>query len=218
MEALPQVKIRGNRVELSEIEQTIRCIEYIDDVTVQTIKIGSNNELVAYVVVPDFEGDIVEYIKDYMGQCKPEYMVPSFVVPIDKIPLNVNGKVNKRLLPTINVDTLRNEYVAPRNKLEKDIVEAFEEVFNQEKIGIYDDFTELGGDSLTAVKLLAILEDYNLSAGDILSLNTPQAIADNINENNVEFDLDVYSIDSGCPLNESQLNFRHIWNFQMIMI
>ena len=201
-----QVKIRGNRVELSEIEQTIRCIEYIDDVTVQTIKIGSNNELVAYVVVPDFEGDIVEYIKDYMGQCKPEYMVPSFVVPIDKIPLNVNGKVNKRLLPTINVDTLRNEYVAPRNKLEKDIVEAFEEVFNQEKIGIYDDFTELGGDSLTAVKLLAILEDYNLSAGDILSLNTPQAIADNINENNVEFDLDVYSIDSGCPLNESQLN------------
>lgn len=199
-------KIRGNRVELSEIEQTIRRIDEIEDVTVQTVKNGPNNELVAYVVVPDFEGDVVEYIKDYMGQCKPEYMVPSFVVSIDNIPLNVNGKVNKRLLPAVNVDNLGSEYVAPRNKLEKDIVEAFEEVFNRERIGIYDDFTQLGGDSLTAIKLLAILGDYNLSAGDILSLNTPQAIADNINENNVEFDLDVYSIDSGCPLNESQLN------------
>ena len=64
-------------LELSEIEQTIRCIEYIDDVTVQTIKNGSNNELIAYVVAPDFEGDIIEYngvelnlpdlVKEYLG-------------------------------------------------------------------------------------------------------------------------------------------------------
>ena len=201
-----QVKIRGNRVELSEIEQTIRRIDEIDDVTVQTVKNGQNNELVAYVVAPNFKGNIIEYVKDYMKQCKPEYMVPSFVVSINEIPLNVNGKVDKHLLPEVDVDTLRSEYIAPRNKLEKDIINAFEEVFNCEEIGIYDDFIQLGGDSLTAIKLLAILGDYNLSAGDILSLRTPQAIADNINKNNVEFDLDVYSIDSGCPLNEAQLN------------
>ena len=201
-----QVKIRGNRVELSEIEQTIRRIDEIDDVTVQTVKNGQNNELVAYVVAPNFKGNIIEYVKDYMKQCKPEYMVPSFVVSINEIPLNVNGKVDKHLLPEVDVDTLRSEYIAPRNKLEKDITNAFEEVFNCEEIGIYDDFIQLGGDSLTAIKLLAILGDYNLSAGDILSLRTPQAIADNINKNNVEFDLDVYSIDSGCPLNEAQLN------------
>ena len=201
-----QVKIRGNRVELSEIEQTIRRIDEIDDVTVQTVKNGQNNELVAYVVAPNFKGNIIEYVKDYMKQCKPEYMVPSFVVSINEIPLNVNGKVDKHLLPEVDVDTLRSEYMAPRNKLEKDITNAFEEVFNCEEIGIYDDFIQLGGDSLTAIKLLAILGDYNLSAGDILSLRTPQAIADNINKNNVEFDLDVYSIDSGCPLNEAQLN------------
>ena len=201
-----QVKIRGNRVELSEIEQTIRRIDEIDDVTVKTVKNGQNNELVAYVVAPNFKGNIIEYVKDYMKQCKPEYMVPSFVVSINEIPLNVNGKVDKHLLPEVDVDTLRSEYIAPRNKLEKDITNAFEEVFNCEEIGIYDDFIQLGGDSLTAIKLLAILGDYNLSAGDILSLRTPQAIADNINKNNVEFDLDVYSIDSGCPLNEAQLN------------
>ena len=201
-----QVKIRGNRVELSEIEQTIMCIDEIDDVTVQTVKNGQNNELVAYVVAPNFKGNIIEYVKDYMKQCKPEYMVPSFVVSINEIPLNVNGKVDKRLLPEVDVDKLRSEYVAPRNNLEKDIINAFEKVFNREEIGIYDDFIQLGGDSLIAIKLLAILGDYNLSAGDILSLRTPQAIADNINKNNVEFDLDVYSIDSGCPLNEAQLN------------
>ena len=201
-----QVKIRGNRVELSEIEQTIRRIDEIDDVTVQTVKNGQNNELVAYVVAPNFKGNIIDYVKDHIKQCKPEYMVPSFVVSINEIPLNVNGKVDKHLLPEVDVDALRSEYVAPRNKLEKDITNAFEEVFNREEIGIYDDFIQLGGDSLTAIKLLAILGDYNLSAGDILSLRTPQAIADNINKNNVEFDLDVYSIDSGCPLNESQLN------------
>ncbi|MBQ2612572.1 MAG: amino acid adenylation domain-containing protein [Methanobrevibacter sp.] len=199
-----QVKIRGNRVELSEIEQTIRCIEYIDDVTVQTIKNGSNNELVAYVVIPDFEGDIIEYVKDYMKQNKPDYMVPSFVVSIDKIPVNINGKVDKRALPKIDVSALRSEYVAPRNKLEKDIVHAFEDVFNQEKISIYDNFSRLGGDSLIAIKIISHLNDYNITAADILSLGSPKVIAENIND--APIDLDLYSIDGGCPLNEPQLN------------
>ncbi|WP_296891257.1 AMP-binding protein, partial [uncultured Methanobrevibacter sp.] len=179
-------------------------IEYIDDVTVQTIKNGSNNELVAYVVVPDFEGDIIEYVKDYMRQNKPDYMVPSFVVSIDEIPVNINGKVDKRALPKIDVSALRSEYVAPRNKLEKDIVHAFEDVFNQEKISIYDNFSRLGGDSLIAIKIISHLNDYNITAADILSLGSPKVIAENIND--APIDLDLYSIDEGCPLNESQLN------------
>ena len=203
-----QVKIRGNRVELSEIESAIREIEYVCDVTVQTVKHDENNEIVAYTVVNnDLDGIVLkDSICDYVSEHKPDYMVPAHVIKLDEIPLNVNGKVDKRVLPEINMTSLRAEYVAPRNKVEKDIVDAFEKVFGQNKISIYDDFTRLGGDSLTAINLLTILGDYNLSAGDILSLRTPHAIADAINKNNVEFDLDVYSIDSGCPLNEYQLN------------
>ncbi|WP_296891277.1 AMP-binding protein, partial [uncultured Methanobrevibacter sp.] len=203
-----QVKIRGNRLELTEVESVIREIDYIEDVTVQTIRNETNNELVAYVVVNnDFDAnELKNSISDYIREHKPDYMVPSFVVSINEIPLNVNGKVDKRALPDVDIGSLYADYVAPRNKLEMDIANAFEEVFNLEKIGIYDDFTVLGGDSLTAIKLLAIIGDYNLSAGDILSLHTPYAIAEAISKNNVEFDLDVYSLDSGCPLNEAQLN------------
>ena len=159
-----QVKIRGNRVELSEIGAVIREIDFVEDLTVQTIKNGTNNELVAYVVVSDeFDGDLKEEISDYVDERKPEYMIPSFVVELDEIPLNVNGKVDKRALPEVDVEGLQVEYVAPTTETEKQIVEAFENVFNQENIGIYDDFVRLGGDSITAIKVISILSKYLFS-------------------------------------------------------
>ena len=201
-----QVKVRGNRVELSEIESVIRDIDYVTDVTVQTIKNGTNNELVAYVVA-DFEGDdeeLKESISTYVRERKPEYMVPSYVIRLDIIPLNVNGKVDKRALPEVDIEGLRAEYVAPETETEKLIVDAFEAVFNQDRIGVLDDFVHLGGDSLTAIKVLSYLKDYNVTAADILSLHTPRAIAENIKKDSL--DLDLYNLETGCPLNEAQLN------------
>ena len=200
-----QVKIRGNRVELSEIEHVIHQIEYVEDLTVQTIKNNGNNELVAYVVVSSdiSEVELRELICGYVGEYKLEYMVPSFVISLDEIPLNVNGKVDRSALPDVDLDSLHMEYVAPNTEEEKVIVEAFEKVFN-DKVGIYDDFVRLGGDSLTAIKLASYLDGYNITVADILSLHTPYAIAKNIKK--IEFDLDFYTLDSGCPLNESQLN------------
>lgn len=83
-----QVKIRGNRVELSEIESVIREIDYVEDVTVQAVKIDDNYELVAYVVVSEELDDNVlkSNICDYVGEFKPMYMVPSFVISLDEIP------------------------------------------------------------------------------------------------------------------------------------
>ena len=114
-----QVKVRGNRVELLEIESVIREIDYVNDVTVQTIKDGDNNEIVAYVVVKEgFEDEhLKELICDYVSIEKPDYMVPSFIVPLESIPLTVNGKVDKKALPEINLEDLQADMLLQEMKL-----------------------------------------------------------------------------------------------------
>ena len=199
-----QVKVRGNRVELSEVEAIIRELDFVDDVSVQTLKNGSNKELVAYVVSNREDNDIEADIKDYVLNNKPDYMIPSFIMLIDEVPLTVNGKVDKGALPEVDVGGLTVDYVAPKTNDEKLVVEAFEKVFNQGRIGLYDDFVHLGGDSLSAIRLLSYLEGYDLTAADIFSLRTPFEIAKNLSV--FDFDLDIYSLEGGCPLNESQLN------------
>ena len=177
-----QVKIRGNRVELSEIESVIREIDYIEDVTLQTIKNGSNNELVAYVVAAGEIENLNDLVCDYVNERKPDYMVPSYVIELEEIPLNVNGKVDKNALPDVDLDALRTEYVAPTNETERAIVDAFEVVFNQKGIGLNDDFVRLGGDSITAIRVISLLEKNNISctARDILNHKTPYLIGQNV--------------------------------------
>ena len=175
-----QVKIRGNRVELGEVESVIRQMDFVDDVSVQTVKNGSNNLLVAYVVSSKEVDDCVEgEIKDYVLLDKPDYMVPSFIIFIDEIPLNVNGKVDRRALPEVDVDSLTVEYVAPTSEFEKIIVDAFEKIFDIEGVSIYDDFVKLGGDSLSAIKIKSLL-DVDVDVKDILNFRTPFKIAQSI--------------------------------------
>ncbi|WP_149731381.1 condensation domain-containing protein, partial [Methanobrevibacter millerae] len=200
-----QVKIRGNRVELTEVESVIRNMDNIDDVTVQITKNNTNNELVAYVTLSkDLKEDLVDYVREYVLKHKPEYMVPSYVVKLDEIPLNVNGKVDKRALPDVDKTSLHAEYVAPRNENEKEIVEAFEKALNLEKVSIHDDFIRLGGDSLTAIRLLSYITSHDVTMADIFTFRTPEAIAKNMSD--YSFDLDIYSLESGCPLNSAQIN------------
>ena len=175
-----QVKIRGNRVELGEVESVIRQMDFVEDVSVQTVKNGSNNLLVAYVVSSKEVDDCVEgEIKDYVLLDKPDYMVPSFIIFIDEIPLNVNGKVDRRALPEVDVDSLTVEYVAPTSEFEKIIVDAFEKIFDIEGVSIYDDFVKLGGDSLSAIKIKSLL-DVDVDVKDILNFRTPFKIAQSI--------------------------------------
>lgn len=199
-----QVKVRGNRVELSEVESTIRNIDCVDAVSVQAVENGGNNELVAYVVTSrDIGSDALrEIVCSHVAEHKPDYMVPSFVVDLDSIPLTVNGKVDRRALPEVDKGSLHAEYEYPRNEKERDIVNAFKKAFGMEKVSIHDDFIRMGGDSLTSIKVLSHLEDYDITTADILSLRTPAAIADNIDD--ISLELDIYSVESGCPMNEAQ--------------
>ncbi|MBR4514792.1 MAG: amino acid adenylation domain-containing protein [Lachnospiraceae bacterium] len=203
-----QVKIRGNRVELSEVEAVIRKMDIVKDVTVKTFSVGGNNELTAYIVSDETDSKVLkDKVSDYLSGRVPDYMVPSFVIRMDSIPLSINGKVDKRALPEVDFNLLHAEYVAPRNELEERIVREFERVFELDRVGINDDFVSLGGDSLTAVRLLAGLRDSGITIADILSLRTPAAIAAGAE---LLPDLDLYSIENGCPLSNSQTMFYHI--------
>ncbi len=101
-----QVKIRGNRVELTEIEECIRAMPSVSDVTVQPVAADSGTkELCAYIVS---SGEVsFSDVRTFVSSKKPDYMVPSFVIRLDQIPLNVNGKVDRRSLPVPDVSGMR---------------------------------------------------------------------------------------------------------------
>ena len=173
-----QVKIRGNRVELSEVEAVIREMDHVDDVTVRTIKNGDNYELVAYVVSNDFEGyELKDAVQDFVGGSKPNYMIPSYVVELDEIPLNVNGKVDSRKLPEVTLES--GDYEAPEDYFEIVIANAFSEVLNIEKIGRNDEFSALGGDSIDVISLISKLRDLNIhiTVKDVMDEQTVKKIA-----------------------------------------
>ena len=107
-------------------------------------------------------------------------MIPKYIVTLDKIPLNNNGKVDLSALPKIDITKSSTKYIAPTTDTEKIVCDAFSHVFKIDKVGINDDFITLGGDSLSAIKMLSILKDYNITATDITNLKTPKEIADKI--------------------------------------
>ncbi|MBO4797734.1 MAG: AMP-binding protein, partial [Candidatus Methanomethylophilaceae archaeon] len=192
-----QVKIRGNRVELTEVESAIREMEGIENVSVQAVSNGAGKELCAYIV-----GDAgAESVREWVSGRKPAYMVPAFIVKLDSIPLNINGKVDKKALPVPDISSLRNEYAAPRNETERKLCEAFEEILGTERVGIDDDFIRLGGDSLKAIRIQNMVG--GVKTADILRYRTPKLISEHSSREETPC---LYSLESGCPLTESQLN------------
>ena len=150
---------------------------------------------------------INDIIKNHVSSTKPDYMVPTHIILLDKIPLNINGKVDRRALPKPDITKSKKEFIPPSNDTEKIICNAFSKVFNVDSIGIEDDFISLGGDSLSAIRMLSILKDYNITATDITNLKTPKEISKKIQKfKTLNLNLDKYTLRSGSPLSEQQLN------------
>ncbi|WP_353150158.1 non-ribosomal peptide synthetase, partial [Chryseobacterium sp.] len=152
-----QVKIRGFRIELTEIESCI--INYsrnIKQVVVDTQTINNEKALVVYYTLHEVKEplDMID-LKSYLQDKLPQYMVPSFFMELDKIPLVLNGKIDRRSLPQItNENLVRKNYIPPGNEIERGLVEIWQNVLDVDKIGISDNFFELGGNSMIFIKLL----------------------------------------------------------------
>jgi amino acid adenylation domain-containing protein/non-ribosomal peptide synthase protein (TIGR01720 family) len=153
-----QVKIRGYRIELGEIETVLQECNAIKQAVVQ-VKTNSkdNKRLVGYVVpAEDFELDfLTTYLKDRL----PDYMIPSLWVKVDHFVLTSNGKINKKTLPDPEENVLlKRGHVAPRTKLEEDLVNIWKQLLQLDQVGIYDNFFELGGHSLLAMRMVSYIE------------------------------------------------------------
>lgn len=153
-----QVKVRGHRVELNEIEAVLGQHEEVDQVVVVLRETdGAEKQLVAYVVAGKDVELRVSDLRHYLREQLPEYMIPAAFVSLDHLPLTKNGKVDRRMLPAPEAlrPDLEARYVAPRTPAEEVLAEIWESVLGVERVGVHDNFFDLGGHSLLATQVVS---------------------------------------------------------------
>jgi amino acid adenylation domain-containing protein len=148
-----QVKIRGFRIELGEIESLLKEYPQLKDAAVLAREDTPGDRRLVGYIVPD--GETVpnnNELRNFLLEKLPDYMVPFIFIKMDSLPINPNGKVDRKALPKPDQSRpdLEKAYVAPRTDLEQFIVDIWKEILNLDKIGIYDNFFDLGGNSLKA--------------------------------------------------------------------
>lgn len=152
-----QVKIRGNRVEIDEIEYYLREYNPIKEAIVTVSQdIQGEQYLVAYII-PKEAKIILKSLKEFLRERLPEYMIPAAFVFLDAFPLTANGKIDRKALPQHNFETYREEFVAPVQTTEIKLAQIWQEVLKINNIGIHDNFFDLGGNSLLATQVISRL-------------------------------------------------------------
>ncbi|HXZ05267.1 MAG TPA: non-ribosomal peptide synthetase [Ktedonobacteraceae bacterium] len=182
------IKIRGQRIEPSEIEAVLeQHPELREAIVLARETTGENKYLAAYVVPVQGTTPTGEDLRSYLRDKLPEYMIPAAFVFLDAFPLNPHGKIDRRALPTpeqIRLDS-QESYVAPATPVQKELVQIWEELLEVRPIGIRDNFFELGGHSLLAVQLVYKIEQLwgrKISTATLLEESTIEHLANVLEE------------------------------------
>ncbi|UBS86699.1 non-ribosomal peptide synthase/polyketide synthase [Paenibacillus polymyxa] len=175
-----QVKIRGYRIELDEIETQLLNVEGVEEAVVLARQDGGGEKaLVAYFVAD--RTLTVSEMRTSLAQGMPGYMIPSYFVQLERMPLTANGKVDRKALPEPQGSLQTGvEYVAPRNRMESQLVKIWEEVLGYSGIGVLDNFFELGGHSLRATNLVSKIQkemNVELPLRDVFRYTTVESMA-----------------------------------------
>jgi amino acid adenylation domain-containing protein len=154
-----QVKVRGYRIELAEVESALQEHPEVREAVVVARDAGAGDKrLVAYVTAREGDGLEAQALRAALKERLPEYMVPSAVVVLDSLPLTPSGKVNRKALPAPDLAAGgREDFVAPRTATEQGVASLFAEVLGLERVGLHDHFFELGGHSLLATRVMSRL-------------------------------------------------------------
>ena len=152
-----QVKVRGFRIEVGEIEAALSTHPKIQEaVVIATEDISGSKVLVAYIV-DECKSLTTHKLREFLKQKLPDYMVPSAFVMLDTLPLIPSGKIDSKALPAPGEISREHEYIPPRTPSEEIIANIFASVLGVQNVGIHDNFFELGGHSLLATQLISRL-------------------------------------------------------------
>ncbi|GEM_PF-3764261 len=160
-----QIKLRGQRIELVEIEGHLRRAPGVRDAVLTAASVGSEEKrLIAYLTLEDPSTFHLGPVRDYLRARLPDYMVPSGWIVLDRMPLNVNLKISRRDLPPPTLDNLidTEPHVAPRSDEERLLAGIWQEVLGIPQVGVTDDFFGLGGDSLMVMNVCLLAAEHGL--------------------------------------------------------
>jgi amino acid adenylation domain-containing protein/non-ribosomal peptide synthase protein (TIGR01720 family) len=159
-----QVKVRGYRIETGEVEAALMQSGGVRQCVVVARDDAAGKRLVAYVVSEEGAAFDVSEARESLKTRVPDYMIPSVFVPLDELPLNANGKIDRARLPEPGGERpeLREAYAGPTNEAERALAEVWSEVLGVERVGVDDNFFSLGGDSIRSVQVLSKAHERGL--------------------------------------------------------
>ena len=186
-----QVKIRGFRIELGEIEALLNQHPGVRQSVVSVWEEQENKRLVAYIVPNKQQRPSVSDLRNFLGEKRPEYMIPGAFVFLKALPLLSNGKVDRQSLPAPNQarPELAATFVAPRNEVEQTIANIWQEMLQVERVGVNDSFFELGGHSLLVVQVHSKLKsifNQEISITDLFRYPTVSTFANYLSQGQSE--------------------------------
>jgi len=197
-----QVKIRGHRIELGEIERNIVDIKNINQSVVVVNERQGDKYIVAYYVSEN-KIDKKE-IQEFLSKKLPDYMLPAYYIQIESIPLTSNGKADKNALPNVTYnDLVETEFIEPKTEIEIKLANIWKEILTIEKVSLTDNFFEIGGHSIKAMKLISkIKEEFEVSfkISEIFTNSTLLSQAENIASREIE-------AKNAIPAVESESNY-----------
>ena len=199
-----QVKLRGYRVELGEIESILHEQDHIQDAAVNVTKFNGEDLLVAYIqlINDEAQADIIEAellggLNSILAAKLPAYMRPAEIVHLDSLPLTPNGKVDRKALPKPKFSRQTDKYVAPETATERALCEIWQEVLSVDRVGLNDNFFVLGGHSLLATQLLVKVNDHfkiDLALKALFGLNTLSELAAAVDQKQPQLSDDSFAL------------------------
>jgi len=177
-----QIKLRGFRIELSEIDSKI--LEF--DGVKQSATIINSGAICSYIVAN--KDILVEELKRYLSKVLPTFMVPISIMILDAFPINVNGKLDKKKLPDPSLGLEKRDIIPARNDIDRIIIDELKQILKLNDISIKDSFFGIGGDSLNAITLCTKLSDklgLQISVKEIFDNPIIENLSDNIISNNI---------------------------------
>jgi amino acid adenylation domain-containing protein len=208
-----QVKIRGHRIELGEIEHVLRQFPAVSaSLVVDRDGANGEKEMVAYFVTTEkllHATDINNFLKSLL----PAYMLPAHYVQLDEFPLTENGKIDRKNLPDPEASALPagTEYAAPETSEEEKLAAIWREILGKEKIGVTDNFFEVGGNSIKLIRMVGMINkafEQNLSVVSAFTQTTIRALADHLRSKGKEKATEgADTLKSSAELRKGTINF-----------